>query len=178
MRYGLDGNRPKTLEEVSKTIGRTRERVRQIQMQALKKLRTLIDEEGMDSSQLEASDTAGISGLQMEMTLGEQSPLGVRLHRARRLPPRRVIDGRHEDTEVGRFLKLCDDPIIQLKVSRRSLNSLRSVGIATVADLAKTPVQTLMDIRYFGEKCLLEVQEALDAYYADRMPEDDKVRYG
>ena len=45
LRFGLDGARPKTLEEVSRIIGRTRERVRQIQNQALKKLRRFIDEE-------------------------------------------------------------------------------------------------------------------------------------
>ena len=40
LRYGLDEDRqPKTLEQVSATIGRTRERVRQIQYGALKKLR-------------------------------------------------------------------------------------------------------------------------------------------
>jgi RNA polymerase primary sigma factor len=38
MRYGLDGSRPKTLEEVSRIIGRTRERVRQIQMQSSDRL--------------------------------------------------------------------------------------------------------------------------------------------
>ena len=38
MRYGI-GQSPKTLEEVSKEIGRTRERVRQIQHQALRKLK-------------------------------------------------------------------------------------------------------------------------------------------
>ncbi len=45
LRFGLDGGRPKTLEEVSKKIGRTRERVRQIQNLALKKLKKYIDEE-------------------------------------------------------------------------------------------------------------------------------------
>lgn len=44
-RYGLDGSNPKTLEEVSKQIGRTRERVRQIQNYALKKLRVFMDED-------------------------------------------------------------------------------------------------------------------------------------
>jgi len=47
MRFGLDGTRPKTLEEVSKEIGRTRERVRQIQNQAIAKLKVrLFDEAG------------------------------------------------------------------------------------------------------------------------------------
>ncbi len=45
MRFGLDGARPKTLEEVSQDIGRTRERVRQIQNQALSKLRGLLADE-------------------------------------------------------------------------------------------------------------------------------------
>ncbi len=39
LRYGLEGNTTHTLEEISKCLGRTRERVRQIQKRALKKLR-------------------------------------------------------------------------------------------------------------------------------------------
>lgn len=49
LRFGLNGERPRTLEEVSQTIGRTRERVRQIQNQALEKLRSLLEEEGINS---------------------------------------------------------------------------------------------------------------------------------
>ena len=45
MRFGLDGTQPKTLEDVSREIGRTRERVRQIQNQALTKLRELLQDE-------------------------------------------------------------------------------------------------------------------------------------
>jgi len=45
MRFGMDGSRPKTLEEVSQEIGRTRERVRQIQNQALSKLRAMLADE-------------------------------------------------------------------------------------------------------------------------------------
>ena len=50
LRFGLSGERPRTLEEVSQTIGRTRERVRQIQNQALEKLRMMLEEEGMQSA--------------------------------------------------------------------------------------------------------------------------------
>lgn len=45
LRFGLGGEKPKTLEEVSRTIGRTRERVRQIQNQALDRLRAAIEEQ-------------------------------------------------------------------------------------------------------------------------------------
>jgi len=38
-RFGLDGGIPKTLEDIGKTLGVTRERIRQLQQQALIKLR-------------------------------------------------------------------------------------------------------------------------------------------
>jgi len=48
LRFGLDGERPHTLEEVSRIIGRTRERIRQIQNQALEKLRLMIENDSFD----------------------------------------------------------------------------------------------------------------------------------
>jgi len=44
-RFGLDGERPRTLQELSRMVGRTRERVRQIQHQALAKLKAKLDRE-------------------------------------------------------------------------------------------------------------------------------------
>lgn len=43
LRYGTDGSTPRTLEEISLIIGRTRERVRQIQRQALNNLREMLE---------------------------------------------------------------------------------------------------------------------------------------
>ncbi|MGH2935618.1 MAG: sigma-70 family RNA polymerase sigma factor [Gaiellaceae bacterium] len=43
MRYGLDGEHPRTLDEVGLTFNVTRERIRQIENQSLKKLRALSD---------------------------------------------------------------------------------------------------------------------------------------
>jgi len=43
MRFGLDNGRPKTLEEVGERLGVTRERIRQIQEQALQKMRVKIE---------------------------------------------------------------------------------------------------------------------------------------
>lgn len=45
-RFGLHGYDVSTLEEVGNTIGVTRERVRQIQLEALKKLRDILEKEG------------------------------------------------------------------------------------------------------------------------------------
>jgi RNA polymerase nonessential primary-like sigma factor len=45
-RYGLRGHDPATLEEVATVMGVTRERVRQIQMEALRRLREILETEG------------------------------------------------------------------------------------------------------------------------------------
>jgi len=43
LRYGLDGKHPRTLDEVGRTFNVTRERIRQIENQSLKKLRALAE---------------------------------------------------------------------------------------------------------------------------------------
>ena len=43
LRYGLDGRQPRTLDEVGRAFNVTRERIRQIEHQGLKKLRALAD---------------------------------------------------------------------------------------------------------------------------------------
>lgn len=52
-RFGLAGYDRQTLEEVGKAVGLTRERVRQIQMTALKALREIMEKRGFDSGILE-----------------------------------------------------------------------------------------------------------------------------
>ncbi len=51
-RFGLHGYKISTLEEVGNEIGVTRERVRQIQMDALKRLREILESEGFSSETL------------------------------------------------------------------------------------------------------------------------------
>lgn len=51
-RFGLNGHEKATLEEVGRQIGVTRERVRQIQMDALKRLRQLLESEGLSEEAL------------------------------------------------------------------------------------------------------------------------------
>jgi len=51
-RFGLRGHDPSTLEDVGNSIGVTRERVRQIQVDALKKLRRLLKKHGLSLDML------------------------------------------------------------------------------------------------------------------------------
>jgi len=41
LRYGIDGNEPRTLEEIGHRLGLTRERVRQIELDSLRRLSLL-----------------------------------------------------------------------------------------------------------------------------------------
>jgi RNA polymerase primary sigma factor len=47
-RFGLDGTEPKTLEEMGKKFGLTRERIRQLQNTALAKLRSRIQSDPLE----------------------------------------------------------------------------------------------------------------------------------
>lgn len=54
-RFGLRGHEPSTLEEVGREIGLTRERVRQIQVEALKCMRKTFEKHDLDAATLFAS---------------------------------------------------------------------------------------------------------------------------
>jgi RNA polymerase primary sigma factor len=49
-RFGLEGDPPETLEAIGRGLGLTRERVRQIEMAGLRKLRALLKTRGVDAS--------------------------------------------------------------------------------------------------------------------------------
>jgi RNA polymerase nonessential primary-like sigma factor len=55
-RFGLEGHDSKTLEEVGQEIGLTRERVRQIQLRALSKMRRAMNFSGIDISEANMGD--------------------------------------------------------------------------------------------------------------------------
>jgi len=46
-RYGLNGEEPKTLEEIGKMLNISRERVRQIEIKALKRIRKMAVKSGL-----------------------------------------------------------------------------------------------------------------------------------
>ena len=51
-RFGLLGYEPSTLEDVGAEIGLTRERVRQIQVEALRRLREILSQQGLNLESL------------------------------------------------------------------------------------------------------------------------------
>jgi RNA polymerase primary sigma factor len=72
MRFGLDNGQPKTLEEVGTCLGLTRERIRQIQEQALQKMRVKIEKQDQPSAL-----TAEIRGEPLLMTGPHPNPSAI-----------------------------------------------------------------------------------------------------
>ena len=50
LRYGLDGHDPRTLDEVGRAFNVTRERIRQIENQSLRKLQAMAAAQGMKAA--------------------------------------------------------------------------------------------------------------------------------
>jgi hypothetical protein len=178
LRYGLDGNLPKTLEEVSVLIGRTRERVRQIQMQSLKKLKSFIDDRHIDNdgnlrplinhlNSIHSYPEQGKkNGKRKSLKLNHHYDKSI--HRknnvmAMKIPLiKKLIDEQSELQED--FLSSCSVSVNDLPLSRRSLNGLHSIKVDTVGQLINKSAEELLQIRYFGVKCLVEVQEAIEEF--------------
>lgn len=53
LRFGLDDQQPKTLEQIGRQMGVTRERIRQIENKALKRLKFLIERQGREEFEFE-----------------------------------------------------------------------------------------------------------------------------
>ena len=52
LRFGLRGEEPRTLESLGVEMGVSKERVRQIQVEALKRLRDIMEKQGLNSEAL------------------------------------------------------------------------------------------------------------------------------
>ena len=144
-RFGLNHHPRKTLEEVSELIGRTRERVRQIQIQALRKMRKLIEDDGPDWDNSAEDDEDEIPGIPALSTNNGEVPWDNR----------RLLG--YESKE----LYFDPTPITKLGLSTRASNAMRNAGLRTVAQLVYKSEGELMHLRAFGDRCLTEVRDAL-----------------
>ena len=68
---------------------------------------------------------------------------------------------------TGRSRRRPDARIEELDFSVRTYNCLKKANIQTIADLVRTSEDDLMNIRNFGRKSLVEVQEKLVAVRVD-----------
>jgi len=75
LRYGLDGEHPRTLDEIGRTFNVTRERVRQIQTQSLEKLKNLPEAQKLrDDAEIASGFALRMLGDQTQTTVEEVVP--------------------------------------------------------------------------------------------------------
>lgn len=137
LRFGFEDGKPKTLEETSKVFDLTTARIRQIESNALRKLRT------PRNLRLLLPNYS----LRVE-TLQEQQQL-------------QIINKRLTEAEEKVKSKNIEDilnaKLDELELSVRSYNCLKRAGINTIGDLSKRSVYDMMKVRNLGRKSLEEV---------------------
>ena len=134
-RYGLNGERRKTLEEVSESFSLTRERIRQIQHRALKRLKELMTD-----------DLAGNSKPYNENEFVPTDSIAFK-------------------KGLREALKSLDNIFLLNKfLSSRTYSVLENNGLIRISELVKQPEYKLRDLKGFGDQSMTEVLTGLTWY--------------
>jgi len=178
LRFGLNGGRPQTLEEVGKQLGITRERVRQKEAKALRMLRhparcsvlrQLSPGEWLRSRVFSALEASAMSTALFLLWAEDRKHLDW-LERTRE---QALANATREAADVKRRVeylqsllpKLYRTPITEVGVSARAVNALRRhpwmADTPTVGEVAVLTDRELLNIRGLGQKTLQEVRQKI-----------------
>jgi len=178
LRFGFNGGKPQTLEQVGKQLGVTRERVRQKEAKALRMLRhptrssilrQLFPGEWLRARIFTALEASAMPAALFLLWAEDRKRLGW-LERAREQAiadaAREATDNKHR-TEYLESLtkKLYPIPITEIGLSTRAVNTLRRhpwmADTPTVGEVAVLTDRELLDIRGLGQKTLQEVRQRI-----------------
>jgi DNA-directed RNA polymerase alpha subunit len=118
-------------------------------MHALKKLRNMIEDENFNND---------------GQHVGPRTPVLSEKEAEKEEDDRPWLDSRLLGFQMEDLFK-SEAPVMVLRLSTRSTNGLSTAGIASIQQLAGYCPRDLLKIRYFGEKCLREVQQRLRKHY-------------
>ena len=178
LRFGLNGGRPQTLEQVGKQLGVTRERVRQKEGKALRMLRhparcsvlrQLSPGEWLRGRVFTALEASAMPTALLLLWAEDRKRLDW-LERTREQAlasaAREAADDKRRVEYLQSLLtKLYRTPITEVGLSARTVNALRHhpwmVDIPTVGEVAVLTDRELLNIRGVGQKILQEVRQRI-----------------
>jgi len=141
LRFGLDGNKPQDLETVGRQFGVTRERIRQLEAKAIRKLK-------------HPSRKRVILGESWQMAVQEAKAEGVKLikeyQQLRTKPMKQISINPNPNDELM---------VDELNLPTRVINALYRANIDKVGVLRRTPVEMLETIKGLGKKAVIKIQD-------------------
>lgn len=172
LRFGLDGSKPKWLEEVGKIIGVTGERIRHIENLALRKLKHPARRKVLFETNT-ILDYKPNSKELSKTTRGNLYRLGITTEEKLL----EYIKGDISDNlrkEISEFLYELKNPkeikqegsvsLDDIEISIRSYNCLRRAGFNTLEEISKLSLNDLMKIRNLGRQNFIEILSILKDY--------------
>lgn len=172
LRFGLEDGKTRTLEEVGNYYDLTRERIRQIESKALRKLRhpsrfrkirAFVIDHDLDISDILKQFSNHSLMVRKPEKYTYQSTSGSEI----------VHSNLTENDDVIKT------PVVKLDLSVRSYNCLRRAGIDIVRDICIRDSADMMKVRNLGRKSLEEVLGRIKELGCDLRPEaEDAFLYG
>jgi DNA-binding CsgD family transcriptional regulator len=163
VRYGLNGDGPKTLQDVGKVLGVTRERIRQIEAKALRKIR----------------HPSRSHHLREDLALQQLSNLTVQIKAlSREVEAIRAQIAKMVGYTQGQAQIVDATPLAELGLTPRTLNVLLRAGIKDVGQaLSMSPAQ-LLGIRNIGTASVLELYNMLEKRHYSNGERHDSSQEG
>ncbi len=180
LRFGLTGEAPMSLQEVATKYEVQRERIRQTEAQALRKLRhpkfsKILRFLATPRTPQETHDYLADMAYQKERAYwqGELEP-GIR---ERVLAEVVSIPGKLEELQelrerdvVERYGEIAKTPIADLELSVRTANCLQNANITNIGGILEKTTSDMLKTKNFGRKSLNEIKEILQIDYGITWP--------
>lgn len=162
-RFGLDGLRPMTLEELGNDAGKSRERIRQIEAKALRRLRNPSKAKRLEYGIREYYKILAEKQAEKDLDAECRRKEHIRLMQELNRNHEEIIEKLdNSEISVKAIKNELHVGIDEMGLSVRSITCLRRKGLYYADDFFMMKKEDLMNIRAFGIACYKDVERALN----------------